>query len=341
MRVLVLGGTRFIGPFVLRALAARGAEMAVFHRGKSEAELPAGVETILGDRAQIEEHEAAFRSFGPDVVLDMRPLGEDDSERAMRLFTGMAQRAVMVSSIDVYRNYDVLRGREDGPPDAAPLREDSPLRSILYPYQTPDDADPASIGNVYDKILAEGAYLSEPELPGTVLRLPFVYGPNDYQHRLHTYLKRMDDKRPAILFSQEAAGWRAARCYVENVAHAIALAVTDDRAAYRVYNVAEPEGYTEHKWAEQIARVAQWPGQIVLAPDAVLPPALRCDSSVHAHLTVSSARIREELGYVEVVGQDDALARTIEWERAYPPAQDPSAAFDYAAEDAALAALNA
>ena len=299
MRVLVLGGTRFIGPFVLRALSARGVALAVFHRGKSEAELPPGVQTILGDRAQLEEHEAAFIAFAPDVVLDMRPLGEDDSGRVMRLFKGKIQRAVMVSSIDVYRNYDVLRGKEDGAPDAAPLREDSPLRSQLYPYRDPDDADMNSLGNVYDKILAEHAYLSDPELPGTVLRLPFVYGPGDYQHRLHTYLKRMDDKRPALLFSQEASAWRAARCYVENVAHAVALAVTDDRAAYRVYNVAEPEGCTEHKWAEQIARAADWPGQIVLAPDAALPPALRCDSCVHAHLTVSTARIREELGYAE------------------------------------------
>ena len=111
----------------------------------------------------------------------------------------------MVSSIDVYRNYDVLRGKEDGPPDAAPLREDSPLRSRLYPYRDPEDADPHALNNVYDKILAERAYLSDPTLPGTVLRLPFVYGPGDYQHRLHTYLKRMDDKRPVILFSQEAS----------------------------------------------------------------------------------------------------------------------------------------
>jgi nucleoside-diphosphate-sugar epimerase len=42
-------------------------------------------------------------------------------------------------------------------------------------------------------------------LPGTVLRLPTVYGPGDYQHRLFEYLKRMDDGRPAILLGEGVA----------------------------------------------------------------------------------------------------------------------------------------
>jgi dTDP-D-glucose 4,6-dehydratase len=51
----------------------------------------------------------------------------------------------------------------------------------------------------------------------------------------------------------------------------------------------------------------------------------------------SSARIRAELGYREPVALDEALRRTIEWERTHPPTIDP-AQFDYAAEDAALSA---
>jgi hypothetical protein len=51
---------------------------------------------------------------------------------------------------------------------------------------------------------------------------------------------------------------------------------------------------------------------------------------------MSSARIRAELGYREAVSPDSAMARTIEWERANPPAAVDPAQFDYAAEDAAL-----
>jgi hypothetical protein len=54
------------------------------------------------------------------------------------------------------------------------------------------------------------------------------------------------------------------------------------------------------------------------------------------HVVASSGRIRKELGYRELLPCDEAIRRTIEWERANPP-DAPLAQFDYAAEDAALA----
>lgn len=54
---------------------------------------------------------------------------------------------------------------------------------------------------------------------------------------------------------------------------------------------------------------------------------------------VSTARIRRELGFTEPVPLELALRRTIEWERANPPAGFAVAQFDYAAEDAALEQL--
>jgi hypothetical protein len=55
------------------------------------------------------------------------------------------------------------------------------------------------------------------------------------------------------------------------------------------------------------------------------------------HWTASSARIRRELGYKEAVAIEEAIRRTIRWERENPPAAAFLAQFDYAAEDAAVA----
>ena len=44
MRILIIGGTRFIGPQVVRRLHAQGHEVTLFHRGKSKADLPAEIE---------------------------------------------------------------------------------------------------------------------------------------------------------------------------------------------------------------------------------------------------------------------------------------------------------
>ena len=104
--------------------------------------------------------------------------------------------------------------------------------------------------------------MTEAQLPGTVLRLPMVYGPGDYaQRRLLPYLKRMDDGRSAILLGKTMASWRWTKGYVENVAAAIALAVTNENAAGRIYNIGESKTRTEAAWVRAIGRAAGWSQQ--------------------------------------------------------------------------------
>ncbi|MBV9711304.1 MAG: hypothetical protein JO011_10390, partial [Ktedonobacteraceae bacterium] len=61
------------------------------------------------------------------------------------------------------------------------------------------------------------------------------------------------------------------------------------------------------------------------------------DIDVNQDLLVDTTRIRRELSYREPVDVDEALRRTIAWERAHPPEQVDAKQFDYVAEDAALA----
>ena len=90
-------------------------------------------------------------------------------------------------------------------------------------------------------------------------------------------------------------------------------------------------------WVSAIAEAHGWSGAIVSAPPELLPEHLRATFDTEQHLELDSSRIRAELSYVEPVPLRDALARTIEWERANPPAAAP--AFDYASEDRVFAEL--
>ncbi|HLK60473.1 MAG TPA: NAD-dependent epimerase/dehydratase family protein, partial [Chthonomonadaceae bacterium] len=268
MRILVLGGTLFIGPAAVRRLAASGHEVAVFHRGKSNAPLPDNVQHIHGDRAQMGDFAGDFRRFAPEVVVDMRALTDRDGQMLLELFSGMARRLVAISSVDVYRAYDRLRKADPGPPDPTPLTEDSPLRDRLYPYRDMAKS-PEELFYHYDKILMEQAVQSAPDtLPASVLRLPMVYGPGDYQHRLFPYLKRMDDGRPAILLSEGMASWRGERGYVEDMGEAIFLCAVSEQAAGRTYHVAQKQSMTEAEWVERIGAAAGWKGKIVALPEA-------------------------------------------------------------------------
>jgi nucleoside-diphosphate-sugar epimerase len=356
MRILILGGTKFVGPHVVRQLAAHGPnlgqrhEITIFHRGVTETELPDGVRHIHGDFASFDEHLDELKRLRPEVVLDMVPFREEDAAR-VKAFAGVARRAVVISSQDVYRAFGRLWRTEPGPPDPVPLTEDSPLREKL-----------SNAGLDYNKTAIETAVMDDPNLPATILRLPATYGLGDDKHRLFPYLKRMDDERPAILLDEAHAAWRWSRGYVEDVAHAIALAVTDERAAGRIYNVAYSETLSEAEWVQAIARVNGLVGadlgvrptqstrleagtarrsnvEVIALPSDQLPESLRRDMlDFTQQYEVDSTRIRRELGYSEKVPFAEALRRTIAWERANPPEQISPEDFDYAAEDAALAA---
>ncbi|HEY7030132.1 MAG TPA: NAD-dependent epimerase/dehydratase family protein [Thermomicrobiales bacterium] len=342
MRILVIGGTGFIGPHVVRRLAAQGHDVTLFHRGQTEAELPPNVSRIHGDRAHLADFRETFRRLAPAVVLDMRSLSEADALAVANAVRGNASRLVAISSMDVYRAYGRLIGTEPGPPDPIPTTEESPLRERLYPYRTdPLRAadDPAHWMDDYDKLLVERVVLGNPALPGTILRLPMVHGPGDNQHRLFPYLKRMDDRRPAILLSTLHAAWNAPRGYVENVADAIALAVADDRAAGQIYNVADPAPLAEADWVRAIAQQSGWDGEIVTLPSDHLPESMRDTLDFSQDWTADSTRIRTDLGYAERIPRPEALRRTIAWERANPPSAYDPAAFDYVAEDEVLSTI--
>jgi nucleoside-diphosphate-sugar epimerase len=281
MRILVIGGTRFVGPPVVRRLVEQGHQVAVFHRGKTEAELPQEVEHLHGDRTRLPEFRDAVRRFGPEVALDMAAYTEAEAQTVGEAVRGVARRIVGVSSMDVYWAYGRFHGTEPGPPEPVPLSEDAPLRERHYPYR----GEGRGLDD-YEKILVERVVMSSRDIAGTVLRLPMVYGPGDYQHRLFVDLKRMDDARPAILLAEDVARWRWTRGYVEDVAAAIALATTDDRAAGRVYNVGEADALSYAEWVERLGRAAGWRGRVVALPGERLP----------AHLMPPGADYTQDLG---------------------------------------------
>jgi nucleoside-diphosphate-sugar epimerase len=333
MRILVIGGTGFIGPHLVRQLAAMGHSVSVLHRGNAPFDLPA--EEILGSRNNL----AAIHP-SPDVVVDLILSSGVQARALMDTFRGNARRVIAASSIDVYRACGVLHGSEEGPLEPTPLTEDSPLRTKFQTYP-PQQIKMLQqifgwVDDEYDKIPVERAILGAPDLPGTVLRLPMIYGPGDHLHRFHPVLKRIDDGRRAIIFEQIVSEWRTPRGYVENVAAALALAATDDRAAGRIYNVAEQPAYSELEWARKIAAAGGWHGEFVVLPKHRTPAHLVPPGNAAQHWEADSSRIRSELGYSELVALDEAIRSTIAWERANANLAFNPYPFDYPAEDAAL-----
>lgn len=336
MRVLAIGATGFIGPPVVRRLHEHGHEVAVFHRGETEADLPDPTLHIYGDRNHLSEHRDDFARFGPEVVLDLIPYTEAQMRRTAEVFAGGAERLVVVSSSDVYRNYDGWRGESTHPPDPVPLREEAPLRETRYPYRGYDGVDFKDAED-YDKILVESA-AANADLPSTIVRLPAVYGPGDAQHRLRPYLQRMLDDRPFIVLGEAQARWRWTFGYVENVAAAIARAATRRQAASRIYNVGEQTTPTEAERVQTLGEVVGWGGEVIELPNEDLPDHLQAPFRWEYELATDTRRIRDELGYTEPVARDDAFEQTVAWEKKTLSQRAENAAATYAAEDEAVRA---
>ena len=334
MTILTIGATGFIGPHLVRHLVRQGHEVVVFHRGTTDADLPDAVRALHGDRNALADHRDAFASAAPDVVIDVVPYTEAQVRQAVGVFGGLADRLVAVSSSDVYRNYDGWSGVSDHDPDPVPLDEAAPLREDLYPYRGYDELD-FEYADDYDKILVERVVMNASTLAATVLRLPAVYGPGNAQHRLAPHLRRMDDGRPAILMAEGQADWRWTHGYVENVAAAVATAATDERAAGRTYNVGEAETPTAAERVRRLARVVGWEGDVVPVPASDLPEHLQVPGNWKYELATDTRSLRDDLDYEAPVGADEALRRTVEWERARR-AKTNTPEPDYEAEDEVL-----
>jgi len=342
MKILLIGGSGFIGRFTAEHLQQSGHSVTIFHRGKTAA--PQGTEEILGDRRFLQDHQPEFRRQKFEVVVDFVLSSGRQAQQLMDTFRGIAGRVVGLSSMDVYRAWGVFFNTEHCGLQALPLTEDSDLRtsSITYP---PDALKRAQavygwLDEEYDKIPVERAVLGDAELPGTILRLPMIYGPGDPAQRFHPILKRIDDGRKQIIFADDVVPLRTPRGYVEDVAAAVALAAASPQAAGRIYNVCEAESFGELDWARKIAAATNWAGDFIVLPHDRTPKYLLWPANTAQHVVASSERIRKELGYRELLPREEAIRRTIAWGRANPPATQ-LAQFDYAAEDEALSQFKA
>ena len=280
VRVLVVGGTRFIGPHVVTQLTDQGHDLTVFHRGENEARLPGAVRHVRSPDAAmpVVRFPREVLDSAPDVVIHMMAMAEDDTRAAVEAFRGRASRLVAISSGDVYLAYGRFTGIEPGPIEEGLLTEDSPLRSVLYPYP--------SHGKSYEKILVERIAMDAPDLPATVLRLPKVYGAIENSDLATVYQSRQYPQ------------WRWTHGYVENVAQAIVLAALHPHASGRIYNVGEE--YTPTV-AERLAHL----------PPAVAPPPDGPPMNYAQNIAYDTSRIRRELGYHEMVPYDEGIRRTL------------------------------
>src|SRR5690606_42096584 len=108
MRILVIGGTRFIGPYVVRHLVENGHEVTVSHRGQTQAQLPPQVQHLYGDRYDLPARRDEIARLAPDAAIDMFAFTEADARATVAGLTGLAGRMPVISCDALYAAFGRL-----------------------------------------------------------------------------------------------------------------------------------------------------------------------------------------------------------------------------------------
>lgn len=322
MRVLLLGGTRFIGRRILTELVARGDEVLLLHRGETEpADLPPcrHLHVARADFASVASDVEAFR---PEVIIDTLAMSRADVDAVLPYLPDA--QLIVLSSMDVYQAFwHVLDGSEGEP---VPLNESSPLRTSRYIY---GESRGDHIG--YEKLDVEPSYL---ERGGTVLRLAMIYGEHDQQRREEFILRRVRAQRPRIPIGPGTFLWT--RCYVGDVAAAVLRTIGHAGVAGEVFNIGEPVTRSVQGWAGEILTAAGYAAELVPVPDSVTPDDMWITKSVQQHIVFDGYKTEHVLGW-KPTDRTTSIAASVRWHLDHPPAD---ASDDFSADDAALAAAD-
>jgi 2'-hydroxyisoflavone reductase len=182
MRILILGGTGFTGPYQVRYALDRGHKVTTFNRGRTHpGELPKEVEQLVGDRNGKLD---ALKGRKWDVVIDNPTTLPVWVRDAAQILKGNVERYVFISTISVYA--DTSKGVDETAPLAKYEGAD--------PYKETLEAMKASGYKTYGPLKALSEQEAEKWFPGKtlIIRPGLIVGPRDETDRFTYWPVRID-----------------------------------------------------------------------------------------------------------------------------------------------------
>jgi len=180
VRLLVLGGSWFVGRFVVLEAMERGHDVAVFNRGRSQSALAAGVEHLRGDRESPTDLDALARHGQWDALIDVSGSIPAVVRRSAELLKRAASHCTFISTISVYRGWPHVPVDE-----GSPLWAGDPALDPGTRRWDPDAYGPLKVGC---EMASRDAFGADRLL---ILRPHVVLGPFEYVGRLPWWLSRM------------------------------------------------------------------------------------------------------------------------------------------------------
>jgi nucleoside-diphosphate-sugar epimerase len=315
VNILVLGGTRNLGTFLVPRLLEAGHRVAVLNRGRTADTLPRSVERLRADRSDRVQLEAALGRRRFDAVIDLTLYTGADARLTLEVLDGRADHYVFISSGQVYLVRDGAVPR--------PFREID-YEGALMPEPTSGTYDVEEWRYGVDKRAVEDVLAAagrERSFPYTTLRLPMVNGERDHFFRIYNYMLRLKDGGPILVPTSPRHPLR--HVYSGDVVEAIATVVESGRGKGRAYNVSQDETVPLPRLLEMVAERLRVPVRIQDVPrETLVAQGLLPDASPFSEVWMSeldNALGKSELGlrYTPLPVQLDRIVAS--YESAPPP----------------------
>jgi len=177
-RILILGGTGFLGPATVRAAQARGHELTLFNRGKTRPGLFPGVETLLGDRDPAKGTGLdSLKGRQWDAVIDNSGYFPRQVAASAKLLAPNARHYIFISSISVYADNSI-----EGQDETAKLAT------------TPDPAVETITEQTFGPLKALCEQACSDAFPNrtAIVRPGYIVGPDDPSGRFTYWPVRVD-----------------------------------------------------------------------------------------------------------------------------------------------------
>jgi len=186
MRILIIGGTVFLGRHLIEAALARGHQVTIFNRGQHNADLYPEVEKLRGDRSC---DLAALHNRRWDAVIDTCGYVPSVVRKSAELLADAVEHYTFISSCSVYADFDLSGTDENAPVKRITAEELNEAEKI----DTGERATAITYGEMYGALKALCEQAAEDAMPGRVLnvRAGLIVGPNDYSDRFTYWVHRV------------------------------------------------------------------------------------------------------------------------------------------------------
>lgn len=320
MRILVIGGTQFMGRETVRRLVEDGHNVSVMHRQPTH-DLGERVANLQADRGDLDVVTRLIRENEFEVVFDFAYDWEKGTpaahvEHAARACTDALTRYVFMSSIAAYGS-------------GIDLHEDAPLAPEDHP--NPYVQHKASSERALFRMHGATGF------PVTTFRPPFVHGPRQMLYREQFFWDRMLDGRAIIL--PDGGDTPMQWVFAPDVAALCVQSIDVAEAAGEAFNIAHAERLTQRSYVEALGRAAgieptfiSIPREAILAAGGqVLGGNLYFGEYIDLPpMTSDTTKAARMLGFAPTP-LDAALRASFDWYR-----EQPRGTVDYTFEDRLL-----